>query len=118
MPADPWSRPTYRDLQEILHSIERADADNHRETERLEMNIPAELVTSRGNTVAAMTREISRRGIGLLHRGTLLPGEVIVKLASESRQFEYRVLIEWCRPCDNGMFMSGGRFILKPDLDV
>jgi len=21
------------------------------------------------------------------------------------------VLIEWCAPCDNGMFMSGGRFL-------
>ena len=61
-----------------------------------------------------MTREISRLGIGLLHRGSLSPGEVAVKMASETRHYEYRVLVEWCHPCDNGMFMSGGRFLRKP----
>jgi hypothetical protein len=32
-------------------------------------------------------------------------------MASETRQFEYRVRIEWCDACENGMFMSGGRFL-------
>ena len=34
-----------------------------------------------------------------------------------ARDEEYnRVALEWCTPCDNGMFMSGGRF-LKNDED-
>ena len=111
MTVDPWSRPTQKDLQRVLESIESADTDNVRETERLELSVPAEVITSRGNTVAAMTREISRGGVGLLHRGMLDPGHVTVKMASDSREFEYRVLIEWCYPCENGMFMSGGRFL-------
>jgi hypothetical protein len=34
-------------------------------------------------------------------------------MASDTRQYEYRVLIEWCYPCENGMFLSGGRFLGK-----
>ncbi len=114
MSSDPWSRPSLKDLQEVLESIERMDESvNLRESERLELCVPAELTTSRGNVIAAMTREISRTGIGLLHRGSVRLGEVTVKMASETREFEYRVLIEWCRPCDNGMFMTGGRFLRK-----
>ena len=115
MSADPWSRPTLKDLQEILESIEKSDSENLRESERLELTVPAEIRTLRGNTVSAMTREISRTGIGLVHRGAVATGEVTVKLAGETRQFEYRVEIEWCCPCPNGMFMSGGRFSRKSE---
>jgi hypothetical protein len=69
----------------------------------------------RPRIVEAMTREISRLGIGLIHRGALSPGEVTVKMASESRQYTYRVQLEWCTPCDHGMFISGGRFLGKPE---
>lgn len=117
MPVDdPWSRPTLSDLHRILESIGRQDGANQREAERLELTVPAEITTSRGNTVSAMTREISRLGLGLLHRGAITPGEVTVRMASETRDFEYRVLIQWCHPCENGMFMSGGQFLRKsPD---
>ena len=114
MTVNPWSRPTLSDLHMVLESIEKADFDNVRDAERLELSVPAEIVTARGNTIAAMTREVSKSGIGLLHRGSISPGEVTVKLASETREFSYRVLIEWCEPCDNGMFLSGGRFLGKP----
>jgi hypothetical protein len=111
MPNDPWSRPTQEDLRRILDGIGRSETENARGFERLELSVPAELKTSRGNTVSAMTREISRTGIGLLHRGEISPGDVVVRMASESREFKYNVRIEWCTPCDNGMFMSGGRFL-------
>ncbi len=108
---DPFSRPTIEDLRIVLDSIGKADCDNLRANERLELSVPAEIKTQRGNTVSAMTREISRTGIGLLHRGSVSPGLVTVRMASESRQFEYQVQLEWCTPCDNGMFMSGGKFV-------
>ena len=111
--TDPWSRPSLEDLRQILENIDKSNTENLREAERLELSVPAEIVTFRGNTVSAMTREISRTGIGLLHRGPVTPGEVTVKMASDSREFEYRVLIEWCHPADNGMCMSGGRFLSK-----
>ena len=50
----------------------------------------------------------------MLHRGSVSLGDVTVKMASESREYCYRVVIEWCVPCDNGMFMSGGKFLGKP----
>ena len=113
-PSDPWSRPSVKDLREVLESIERIDGSNSRNQERIELTVPAEIKTSRGNTIPAMTREISRFGIGLLHRGSIRLGEVTVKMASESREYCYRVALEWCMPCDNGMFISGGRFLSKP----
>jgi len=113
--GDPWSRPTLDELKDVLESIEKSGDVNARDTERLSLSVPAEIVTFRGNTIAAMTREISRTGIGLLHRGSLNPGEVTVRMASEERRFVYRVQIEWCHPCENGMFLSGGRFLHDDD---
>ena len=102
-----------QDLHSVLESIEKLDPTHDRAAERLELSVPAEIVSARGSVVPAMTREISRFGIGLLHRGSVAPGEVTVKMASDTREYRYRVQLEWCRPTDNGMFMSGGRFISK-----
>jgi hypothetical protein len=113
MSGDPWSRPSLEDLQRVLESIEKTTGNHIREAERLELSVPAEVTTLRGNTISAMTREISRLGIGLFHKGSISPGEVTVRMASETRQFEYRVLIEWCHSCEGGMFLSGGRFLRK-----
>ncbi|MFY9252785.1 MAG: PilZ domain-containing protein [Fuerstiella sp.] len=115
MSHDPWSRPTIEDLRQVLESIGKPDVANLRTNERLELSVPAEIKTHRGNSISAMTREISRTGIGMLHRGSVQTGETTVRMASETREFEYRVLIEWCHPCDNGMFMSGGRFLTNDD---
>jgi hypothetical protein len=115
--SDPWSRPSVRDLREVLESIERRDGSNLRTHERIELTVPAEITTARGNTIPAMTREISRYGMGLLHRGSVSMGEVTVKMASESREYCYRLAVEWCMPCENGMFISGGRFINKSSED-
>lgn len=111
MSSDPWKRPTLDELKTILESIGKSETEHDRAAERLELSVPAEILTRRGNTISAMTREISRYGIGLVHRGPLSPGEVTVRMASETRQFEYRVQIEWCQPCENGMSLSGGRFL-------
>lgn len=83
----------------------------------MELFVPAEIVTRRGSIVPAMTREISRDGIGLLHRGCVSVGDATVTMASDTRDYRYRVAIEWCRPADNGMFMSGARFLSKVEDD-
>lgn len=113
MSHDPWSRPTVDELRRVLEEIGNSNEQHNRSVERIELSVPAEVVTGRGNIVPAMTREISRSGIGLFHRGSLTPGDVVVKLASDTREFEYRVRLEWCYPCDGGMFLSGGRFLGK-----
>ncbi|QDT47003.1 PilZ domain-containing protein [Symmachiella dynata] len=115
MSSDPWSRPTTDDLKRVLESIGDSEDHHDRAVERLDLSVPAEIVTSRGNIIACMTREISRLGIGLLHKGSVTPGVVLVKLASDSREFHYRVQLEWCHPCEGGMFISGGTFLEKVD---
>src|SRR5262245_46362779 len=113
MSVDPWSRPTLGDLKRILEAIEPSEQSHNREAERIELSVPAEIITARGNTISAMTREISRFGLGLVHKGSISPGDVRVKLASDTREFEYSVRLEWCQPCEGGMFLSGGRFLAK-----
>ncbi len=114
MPADVWSRPTLTDLHEVLASVGHGPPDSDQRTvPRLELCVPAEVKTIRGNSVPAMTREISRGGLGLLTRGRLNLGDCRVKMASETREFDYRVDIEWCRPTENGMWLSGGRFVTE-----
>ncbi|MDA0834843.1 MAG: PilZ domain-containing protein [Planctomycetota bacterium] len=118
MGSDPWSRPTVQDLKQVLDAIGRSDEDHQREVERLDLAVPAEIITTRGNTIAAMTREISRNGIGLIHRGAISCGDVTMKMASDTKVFEYRVKIEWCIPCEYGMFLSGGRFLGRTDQNL
>ena len=113
--VDPWSRPSIDDLKFVLENIGKTDAVHERAAERLDLSVPAEIVTARGATIPAMTREISRFGIGLLHRGSISPGEVTVKMASDTREYKYLVKLEWSRPCANGMFISGGQFLGKLD---
>lgn len=83
--------------------------------ERLELAVSAQIRTKRGNTIEAITRAISRNGIGLLHRDAINMEEVFVKMASETREFYYRVQIELRMQCDNRMFLSGGRSLPVPD---
>ncbi|MEM7811416.1 MAG: PilZ domain-containing protein [Planctomycetota bacterium] len=116
MATDPWARPTVEDLNAILESISNRDPnENTRDAQRLELCVPAEVKTLRGNTVSAMTREISRTGLGLIHRGAITPGPIRVRMASDERSFDYDVTLEWCTPVENGMFLSGGRFEPSPD---
>ena len=117
MATDPWAAPTMEDLRRVLESFQKQPAPETRESERLELQVHAEIRTSRGNIVKAITREISRGGIGLLHRGEIKQEEVTVRLTSDTREFVYRLRVEWCRPCDNGMFLSGGRFLGPGDED-
>ena len=116
MSSDPWSRPTTEDLKRVMSSLDQhgggpGGAVNTRQAERLNFAAPAEIRTPRGSTVKAITREISSTGIGLLHRGSIPLDEVTVRIASETREYFYRIQIEWCIPVDEGMFLSGGRFL-------
>ncbi len=62
MAADPWSRPTLDDLKRILagNGEPGCECEHDRAADRLDLSVPAEITTARGNTIAARTREISR----------------------------------------------------------
>ena len=115
MSNNPWSRPTVHDLRVVLKGIDKFDGTDLRVQERMELTVPAEIVTQRGNSIPAITRELNHLGIGLLHSGSISLEEVAVKIATELQEYSYPVFIEWCVPCENGMFLSGGRFMSQPD---
>jgi|GEM_PF-497616 len=114
--VDPWSRPTLQELQEVTSHIGKSDVDHNRSAERLDLSVPANIITSHGATIPALTRDINRFGIGLLHRGAVQCDDVTVKISSDTRDYTYLVKIEWCSPADlNGLFMSGGKILGKLD---
>ena len=67
MSNNPWSRPTVHDLRVVLKGIDKFDGTDLRVQERMELTVPAEIVTQRGNSIPAITRELNHLGIGLLH---------------------------------------------------
>lgn len=118
---DPWSRPQLADLQAFAAEHEPSDPGSRtyrRSAERLELSVPAEITTSRGSVVPALTRDISRFGIGLLFRGMIQPGEITVKMASDTREYRYKVELLWCQHFKNGLFAAGGKFLSRVDDDM
>jgi hypothetical protein len=61
---------------------------------------------------SAFSREISRSSIGLLHNMALEPGEVTLAILGPVGEVcRFRTQIIWCRPCGEGWYLSGGRFL-------
>lgn len=58
------------------------------------------------------SRDISPSGIGLLHYLTVEPGMVVLTIPSEAcGDVRIRAEIVWCRPCGEGWYVSGARFL-------
>ncbi len=61
---------------------------------------------------SAFSREISKSGIGLLHNMPLDPAEVTLAILGPVGEIcRFRTKIMWCRPCGEGWYLSGGRFL-------
>lgn len=69
------------------------------------------------SNVLAFTRDISPEGIGLLHNVPVEPETGLLRVA-ENQNGDAILSVEftWCSPCNNGWFVSGGRF-RKLDLE-
>jgi hypothetical protein len=58
------------------------------------------------------SRDIAASGIGLLHYMAVEPGEVVLTISSKScGNVRIRSEIVWCRPCGEGWYLSGARFV-------
>jgi hypothetical protein len=58
------------------------------------------------------SRDISPTGIGLLHCMPVERGEVLLTIPSKScRPLRVRGQVMWCRPCGEGWYVSGIRFL-------
>ena len=60
----------------------------------------------------AFTRELATSGIGLLHSVKLEPGPMVVVLhTQDGARVRLPTEIQWCRPCGDGWYVSGGTFL-------
>jgi hypothetical protein len=62
--------------------------------------------------LSAFAREISPLGIGLLHNAPLAPETVMLRLRGPGgTTLAIQTQILWCKPCGEGWYLSGGRFV-------
>ena len=59
---------------------------------------------------SAFCRDISREGMGLVHKWPLVPGRAIVRISDEEEEHEVSIDIRWCLPAGQGWFFSGGKY--------
>lgn len=66
--------------------------------------------------LSGFSRDISPKGIGLLHNFPLQPAdEVVLTIHSENLgKIRVRSQIMWCSPCTEGWHLSGARFLELP----
>ena len=61
---------------------------------------------------SAFAREISRSGIGLLHSMPLETADLTLAILGPIGEVcRFRAQIVWCRPCGEGWYLSGARFL-------
>lgn len=96
-------------LNEAKEGIEERDAEK-----REPFFNPIALVTEKDKQrqFTCFSREISATGIGLLHCMAIEPGDVVLTIPSKSLgDIRIRSEILWCRPCGEGWYLSGARFV-------
>lgn len=109
--VEPFILPS-KVIAELVTEAREADAADRRQVVRYPLFRPATIRTDLFRKHAAFTREISSDGIGLLHQVQLRPSKVDVYVATNSgASARLRVHILWCRPCGQGWYLSGGRFV-------
>ena len=70
------------------------------------------LKDAKRTSYSVFCRDISPAGVGLLHNFPLEPGEVVVTITTNTgRNVSVRTDIIWCKPCGEGWYISGGRFL-------
>lgn len=74
---------------------------------------PLSILRNDGSTIlSAYSRDISPKGIGLMHSFPLEAGEVIIQIPSCSgKPVRVRTEIRWCRSITSEWHVSGGQFL-------
>ena len=73
---------------------------------------PAGIITSDNEKFTVFTKDISRRGVSLLHNMPLKNGKVLMSILRETGEtVRFRTEIGWCKPCGEGWYLSGGLFL-------
>ncbi len=98
-------------LFDILSAAAIRDRDSRGDV-RYPLNRP--VVVHTGNqTVKALTREISRSGIGLTHRSPLERGECHLTAALQTGHVaRIPISVRWCQRLDEEWYISGAMFLI------
>jgi hypothetical protein len=97
--------------QLIVEAQSKENKDRRRDV-RYAFFRPVAIDVDEGHRYSAFSREISSSGIGLIHNVELSNGEVEITVSSESGySIRVRTKIMWCRPCGEGWYISGGKFV-------
>jgi hypothetical protein len=107
--------------EQVCQTIERLLVEatpasgERRNAERKPYFRPVSLAVLEGGewrNFSCFSRDISPCGIGLLHNMPLERGEVELTIQMESAEdVRLKGEIMWCRPCGEGWFTSGARFL-------
>ncbi len=111
---DSVSEDLFADIIESLLIEAQKDEEDRRGQNRQPFFSPATIVVEEDNSrLFAFTRDLSKDGIGLLHS---MPLEIdanitIVIHRLNSGAAHVKAHVEWCRPCGDGWYLSGGRLL-------
>jgi hypothetical protein len=100
-------------LQSLRAEARADDQMDRRGAARYPYFRPARLLPGTGELgeYTAFTRELATTGIGLLHSIALAPGSIIVVLhTQDGARVRLPTQLQWCRPCGDGWYVSGGTF--------
>jgi hypothetical protein len=119
MPTSAQKRNLAETVCELLADAREA-AEERRKEKREPFFGPAIVVVVESGvrrSYSCFCRDISLGGVGLLHNMELKTGEIVVKVFRKSgTEVCFRSLLLWCRPCGEGWFVSGARFLdLTPE---
>jgi hypothetical protein len=112
------TRVDEKELDEIIGQLlleSRSAGEEQRTQQREPFFAPVYVVKLQDGlyrSISCFSRDISSRGIGLLHNERLELGLALVIVPREGRskvQLDCEIL--WCRPCGEGWYMSGARFL-------
>jgi hypothetical protein len=109
--------PLREQIQELMAQARADDQMDRRGAARYPFFRPASLANDREDLGAhqAFTRELSMTGVGLLHNIPVSIGPIKVAIRyGDGQVAALPAEILWCRPCGDGWYVSGGKFILSP----
>ena len=104
-------------LKKTVHHLlneAREGVNERRVQEREPFFAPVRVSLAQGTRreFTCFSRDISSAGVGLLHFMEVEPGEIVLTIPSEScGDIRIRCEIVWCRPCGDGWYTSGARFV-------
>lgn len=98
-------------LFDILSAAAMRDRDS-REDVRYPLIRPVVIHTA-GQNIKALTREISRGGIGLTHKAPLERGECHLAATLDDGQLaQIPISVRWCQKLDDEWYISGAMFLI------